>query len=148
MKSQISKIFGQEICGGEAVFCRQRASGPKAASHANTKSKMKKLLPLGIALLALPALSARAADGKAIYEKDCAKCHGADGKGQTTMGKKNGAKDYTDAKVQAELKDEAAIKAVKEGFKTKEGKVVMKPAEGMSDEDAKAVVAYMRTFKK
>lgn len=109
---------------------------------------MKKLLPLTIALLALPALSIRAADGKAIYDKECAKCHGADGKGQTTMGKRNGAKDYTDPKVQAELKDEAAIKAVKEGFKTKEGKVVMKPAEGMSDDDVKAVVAYMRTFKK
>jgi cytochrome c553 len=110
--------------------------------------KMKKLLPLVIALLALPAVSGLAVDGKAIYEKECAKCHGADGKGQTTMGKRNGAKDYTDPKVQAELKDEAAIKAVKEGYKTKEGKVVMKPAEGMSDDDAKAVVAHMRTFKK
>jgi cytochrome c553 len=115
----------------------------------NTKTnQMKKLLPLTIALLALPAFTVCAADGKAIYEKDCAKCHGQDGKGQTTMGKRNGAKDYTDSKVQEELKDEAAIKAVKEGFKTKEGKVVMKPAEGMSDDDIKAVVAYMRTFKK
>ena len=110
--------------------------------------KMKKLLPLTIALLALPALSVCAAEGKAIYEKECAKCHGADGKGQTSIGKRNGAKDYTDPKVQEELKDEAAIKAVKEGYKTKEGKVVMKPAEGMSDDDVKAVVAYMRTFKK
>ena len=110
--------------------------------------KMKKLLPLTIALLALPALSVCGADGKAVYEKECAKCHGADGKGQTTMGKRNGAKDYTDPKVQEELKDEAAIKAVKDGYKNKEGKVVMKAAEGMSDADAKAVVAYMRTFKK
>jgi hypothetical protein len=64
------------------------------------------------------------------------------------MGKKMGAKDYTDPKVQDALKDEAAIKATKEGFKDKEGKVLMKPAEGMTDEDIKAVVAYMRTFKK
>src|SRR5262249_18307221 len=112
------------------------------------ETKMNKRLPLAIALLALAAVSACAADGKAIYEKECAKCHGADGKGQTTMGKRSGAKDYTDPKVQAELKDEAAIKAVQEGFKTKDSKVVMKPAEGMSDDDAKAVVAYMRTFKK
>ena len=109
---------------------------------------MKKLIALTIAALAIPVLSVCAADGKAIYEKECTKCHGADGKGDTKMGKKYGAKDYTDAKVQEELKDEAAIKAIKEGYKDKEGKVVMKPAEGMSDEEAKALVAYMRTFKK
>ena len=110
---------------------------------------MKKLIALTVAALAISALSLRAADGKALYEdKGCAKCHGADGKGETKMGKKSGAKDYTDAKVQEELKDDAAIKAIKEGYKDKEGKVVMKPSEGISDEDAKALVAYMRTFKK
>jgi mono/diheme cytochrome c family protein len=109
---------------------------------------MKKILPVIVAVLAMSALAVRAADGKAIYEKDCAKCHGADGKGQTTMGKKLGAKDYTDPKVQSDLKDEDAIKAVKEGFKNKEGKVLMKPSEGISDDDAKAVIAYLRKFKK
>lgn len=109
---------------------------------------MKKLLTLSVAIIAASALSAAAGDAKATYEKDCAKCHGADGKGQTKMGQKLGAKDYTDAKVQAELKDDAAFKAIKEGFKDKEGKVVMKPLEGVSDADIKALVAYMRTFKK
>jgi len=108
---------------------------------------MKKLLVLGIAALTVTALSARAADGKESYEKNCAKCHGADGKGQTVMGKRLGAKDYTDPKVQEELKDEAAIKAIKEGVKDKSDKVLMKPSD-MSDDEAKALVAYMRTFKK
>ena len=109
---------------------------------------MKKLLPLLVAIAAMAALSARAADGKELYNKDCAKCHGENGKGQTTMGKKKGAKDYTDPKVQDELKDDAAIKAIKEGLKDKDGNVLMKPAEGISDADAKALVAYMRSFKK
>jgi cytochrome c553 len=109
---------------------------------------MKRIIPVIIALFTLSALSASAADGKELYEKDCAKCHGADGKGETKMGKKLGAKDYTDPKVQDELKDEAAIKAVKEGYKDKEGKLIMKPAESLSDEDVKAVVAYLRKFKK
>lgn len=109
---------------------------------------MKKILTVSIALLAGMALSASAADAKALYEKDCTKCHGADGKGDTKMGKKMNAKDYTDAKVQDELKDEAAFKAIKEGYKDKEGKVLMKPAEGMSDDEIKSLVAYMRKFKK
>lgn len=93
------------------------------------------------------ALSTRAADAKAIYEKDCTKCHGADGKGETKMGKKLGAKDYTDAKVQAEMKDDAAFKAIKEGLKEKD-KTLMKPSENLSEADIKALIAYMRAFKK
>jgi mono/diheme cytochrome c family protein len=109
---------------------------------------MKKLLALLVAILAIPAVSAYAADAKAVYAKDCAKCHGEDGKGETKMGKKLGAKDYTDAKVQAELKDDAAFKAIKEGLKDKEGKTLMKPSEGVSDDEIKGLVAYMRTLKK
>jgi len=109
---------------------------------------MKKILTLSIAIMAVSALSANAADAKETYEKDCAKCHGKDGKGKTKMGEKYNAKDYTDAKVQEELKDEAAIKAIKEGYKDKEGKQVMKPSEGLSDEEIKGLVAYMRKFKK
>src|ERR1043166_224591 len=78
--------------------------------------RMKTLIPLLVAALGFAA-AARAGDVKAIYEKDCTKCHGADGKGETKMGKKLGAKDYTDAKVQAEIKDDAAFKAIKEGLK-------------------------------
>jgi cytochrome c553 len=108
---------------------------------------MKKILTLSIAIMAVSALSASAADAKETYEKDCAKCHGKDGKGKTKMGEKYNAKDYTDAKVQEELKDAAAIKAIKEGYKDKDGKQVMKPSEGLSDEEIKGLVAYMRKFK-
>jgi len=121
---------------------------PETRNKTTNKMRMKKLLILSIAVLAAAALSARAAEGKALYEKACAKCHGTDGKGQTKMGKKYGVKDYTDPKVQEELKDEAAFKAVKKGYKDKEGKEVMKPAEDMSDKDIKDVLAYLRTFKK
>ena len=71
-----------------------------------------------------------------------------DGKGETKMGKKLGVKDYTDAKVQAEMKDDAAVKAIKEGLKDKEGKVLMKPAENLSDEEIKGLVAHVRSLKK
>jgi cytochrome c1 len=112
------------------------------------RKPMKKTVLMVSALVAIPAAVGLAGDAKTLYEKDCTKCHGADGKGQTKMGQKLGAKDYSDAKVQAELKDDAGFKAIKEGLKDKEGKVLMKPAEATTDDDIKALVAYMRTFKK
>src|SRR5207248_7218043 len=107
---------------------------------------MKKLLTLSMIIAAVAVLSARAEEAKVIYEKQCAKCHGPDGKGETKLGKKAGVKDYTDAKVQAEIKEEAAFKALKEGLQEGD-KVKMKPAENVSDADIKALIAYMRTFK-
>lgn len=98
-------------------------------------------------IVTLGAASTQADDAKALYEKECAKCHGADGKGDTKMGKRLGAKDYTDPKVQDALADDAAAKAIKEGLK-KDDKTLMKPAEGITDDQVKALVSYMRGFKK
>jgi len=102
---------------------------------------------VSVALLIASAVSVRAADAKANWDKDCAKCHGADGKGDTKMGKKLDIKDFTDAKYQASLKDDAMLKAIKEGVKDGD-KTRMKAAEGLSDEEMKALVAYVRAFKK
>ena len=112
------------------------------------KMPMKKILLVMLAISATALLSASAGDAKELYDKGCAKCHGKEGKGDTKMGQKNGCKDYSDAKVQDAMKDDAAFKAIKEGVKDKEGKVLMKPSEDLSDADIKAIVAYMRTFKK
>jgi cytochrome c1 len=134
---------------GSQVRERPGSSGPLSSDeNAKLKERMKKIIPLAIAALALSATSLPARDSKALYEDQCAKCHGSDGKGQTKMGQKLNAKDYTDATVQANLKDEAGFKAIKEGLKDKDGKILMKPTEDVSDDEAKALVAYMRTFKK
>ncbi len=110
---------------------------------------MKKLLIAVSVLLLAGAVSVRAADAKATWDKDCAKCHGPDGKGKTKMGEKLGVKDYTDAKVQAEMTDADMTKAIKEGVKEKGGdKVKMKAFSDLSDEEVKALVAQVRSFKK
>ena len=108
---------------------------------------MKKLIVLGVALLIAGGVSAKAADAKAIWEKDCAKCHGADGKGDTKMGKKVEVKDLTDAKVQADADDAKMTKAIKDGVKDGD-KVRMKAFSDLSDDEIKALVAYVRGLKK
>jgi cytochrome c6 len=91
---------------------------------------------------------ARAEDAGVIWTKTCAACHGKDGKGQTKMGRKVDVKDYTDSKVQAELTDEKATKALKEGIKDDKGKERMKAyGDQYSDEEIKSLIAYIRAFK-
>ena len=109
---------------------------------------MKKLIVLSVALLVAGAVTVRAADAKENWEKNCTKCHGPDGKGKTKMGEKLGIKDYSDAKVQEAVKDDAMAKAIKEGVKDGE-KVKMKAfGEVLSDDEIKALVKYVRDFKK
>ncbi|HEX5398736.1 MAG TPA: cytochrome c [Verrucomicrobiae bacterium] len=109
--------------------------------------KNKTLFTVSGAVLLAFAIKASAADGKAVYADNCTKCHGDDGKGQTTMGKRIGARDYTDPKVQDSFTDEQGFKSIKEGLK-KDDKTLMKAYSALSDDDIKAVIAYMRTFKK
>ena len=109
---------------------------------------MKKLVIVSLALLIAGAVSVRAADAKENWEKNCAKCHGPDGKGKTTMGKKLDIKDYSDAKVQAAIKDEEMAKAIKEGVKDGEKTKMKAFGETLSDDEIKALVKYVRDFKK
>ena len=109
---------------------------------------MKNTILLAVALSIAAMTSMRAADVKENWEKHCQKCHGADGKGQTKMGRQSGVKDYTDPKVQAELKDENAIKIIKEGIVEKDKKKMDPYKDKLTDEEIKALIAYIRAFKK
>ena len=106
---------------------------------------MKKIIVLSVAFVFAAALTASAADGKQVYADNCAKCHGEDGKGKTKMGEKVGCKDYSTESIDADK----ALKSVKEGLKDKDGKTQMKAfGETLSDDDIKAAIAHMKTFKK
>jgi mono/diheme cytochrome c family protein len=109
---------------------------------------MRKLIIIGVALLVAGAVSARAADAKETWDKNCKVCHGPNGNGKTRMGEKYGIKDYTDPKVQEAMKDPEMIKTIKEGVK-EGGKTKMKAfGEILSDDEIKALVKYVRSFKK
>lgn len=106
-----------------------------------------KALLFGGPLLAVAVLSF-AAPVAENWENHCAKCHGADGKGQTKAGRKLQVVDYTDAAVQAKMKDDEMIKVTAEGAKDKNGKERMKAyKDELSAEEIKELVAYIRKFK-
>jgi cytochrome c6 len=99
-------------------------------------------LPLALAAVLVAAPVAE------NWENHCTKCHGADGKGQTKAGRKLNVRDYTDAKVQAEMKDEEMIKATADGVFDKGGKEKMKAyKDELSAEEIKELVAYIRKLK-
>jgi cytochrome c6 len=82
------------------------------------------------------AAPAHAADAKALFVAKCASCHGPDGKGQTAMGKKLGAKDLTGLH-----ESEAAItKVIEDGKPPK-----MLAYKGkLTEEQIKALASYVK----
>ncbi len=102
---------------------------------------------LALAGITLASL-ALAADADANWKEKCMSCHGADGQGDTKMGKKLKVRSMTDAEFQASFTDADAVKAVKEGVKDATGKVKMKPIEGLADDEITALVAHVRSLKK
>jgi mono/diheme cytochrome c family protein len=109
---------------------------------------MKIMVTVVLSLYIASALSIGAADPKASWASNCAQCHGADGRANTKMGQQLSAKDLTDPKVQASFSDAQAAKVIKEGVK-QGSKTTMKAFGGkLTDEEIKALVAYVRTLKK
>ena len=56
---------------------------------------MKLTTSVILAIIVASSGAAFGADGAALWAQNCASCHGKDGSGNTTMGKKLGLKDYT-----------------------------------------------------
>ncbi len=110
--------------------------------------KTNLIIPVLALTLVIPAFAADEVVS-ANYTKHCASCHGKDGKGQTTMGKKLSVKDLSDKKVVAEIKDDVALKNLKEGVKDKSGKELKKSFAGkLNEAEMKALVAHAKAFAK
>jgi cytochrome c6 len=101
---------------------------------------MKKFVA-GMSLAALMMAGSMAfATGADDYKAKCAMCHGADGSG--AMAKKMGSRDLSSAEVQAMSEGDIA-KIVSDG----KGKMTGFKGK-LSDDQIKAVAAYVKTLKK
>jgi len=108
------------------------------------------VLTLGVTLSAQAedAPAAGAVDGKALWTKNCASCHGPDGKAKTKMGEMLKVRDLTDPAVHATLTRDGVLKAIKEGVKDASGKQVMKGyADRLSDAESGAVADHVMSLK-
>jgi mono/diheme cytochrome c family protein len=110
--------------------------------------KTVKSIAAFVLIMGLGTALAKAEDAKVLWERNCAACHGRDGKGDTLMGRKLGVKDYTDPKVQAQLKDDQMAKAIREGIKEGDKTKMKAFGDSLSEEEIKALVAHIKAFKK
>lgn len=108
---------------------------------------MKHLARCGLSLAL--AASLYAADAAQNYRKHCAGCHGNDGKAQTRLGRKSGAKDLSDKAAQAKLTDAEVFATIKEGRRNAKGEEKMEAfAKELGDPEITALVAYVRALAK
>ena len=90
-----------------------------------------------------PTSAQNTSDAASLFEKNCAKCHGKDGRAKTLRGRSVGARNLTDAKWQAKETDAEILAAIKKGpgampsFEKK-----------LSQAELESLVAYVRSLKR
>ena len=92
--------------------------------------------------MAMPSPAQKGREGDAIFQELCVGCHGTDGRADTDMGKKVKAADLTSSDVQQQS-DSELMKVVKSGQKK-----MPSFADKLSDDEIKAVIAYVRQLGK
>jgi cytochrome c6 len=118
----------------------QQVFQPEMDTNVDREKRMMMTKTLTCSLLLAVALPVAAfADGAATFKTKCAPCHGADGSGQTPVGKNLKVRDLRSAEVQ-KLSDAEITKVLSDG----KGKM---PASKLASADIKAVVGFIRTLK-
>jgi mono/diheme cytochrome c family protein len=87
--------------------------------------------------------SVPAASSAELYAKQCASCHGRDGRAKTIKGKLKHARNLTDGQWQEKVSDERIFNSINNG----KGKM---PAYGkkLSQEQIESLATYVRALKK
>jgi mono/diheme cytochrome c family protein len=93
-------------------------------------------------VIALPAMADAGPDGAALYKGKCASCHGADGSGQTPVGKSMKLRDLRSEEVQKQ-DAKALFTIIADG----KGKMPAYKAK-LSTADIDALVSFIKSLKK
>ena len=104
---------------------------------------MKKTIVVLVASAGLALAAGDAVAGKAVYDKSCKSCHGADGTANPNIAKmmKVEIKDLGSTEVQA--RSDADLKKV-----VTDGQGKMKPIKSVAGKDLDNVIAHVRSLKK
>ena len=107
------------VCSVLVLFLMQPGSGARALKNASNRESPK-----------------------ALFARNCATCHGADGRGETLAGRVSGVPDMTDRKWQERVSDKRMAASVAHGrgsmpsFKEK-----------LSPDEIASLVSHVRNFK-
>ena len=83
------------------------------------------------------------AAGAKLFQRNCASCHGKDGRAKSLHAKHVHAREFTDAAWQAEVSDERLFNSISNG----KGKMPSFKSK-LSEDQIDALVRYVRQFKK
>jgi mono/diheme cytochrome c family protein len=93
----------------------------------------------------ITARPVRAADGATLFVKNCASCHGADGKAQTPAGKQLGARDLALSRIP----DATIERQITVGGKEAGGSGKMPAFKArLTSEEIKTLVAYVKSLRR
>ncbi|MBM3218014.1 MAG: cytochrome c [Candidatus Rokubacteria bacterium] len=103
-----------------------------------------------VGIMGLSAGDASAQDAKAIYAKECAKCHGDSGAGDGAMGQKLKDKpsDWTKGAGLSGLDDAKLAESIAKGGGAIGKSKAMPAYPKLSDAEVKALVAHVKSLKK
>lgn len=79
-----------------------------------------------------------------LYSKNCASCHGKDGRAKTLKAKFNHARDLTDSGWHNDVSDERIFNSIMNG----KGKKMPAYGKKLSEQEIESLVTYVRALKK
>jgi mono/diheme cytochrome c family protein len=119
------------VCLGLVLFLMQPGRGSRAIKPAGAKETTTQ-----------ENASKQGASAKALFARNCANCHGADGRGETLAGKIYGVPDMTDRKWQESISEKRMAMSVRHGRGS-----MPSFEEKLSQNEIDLLVAHIRNFK-